>query len=63
MVESKKIKHFMHFLKNVRHYSPHTQNAYARDLRKLSDFLLEEDIHQWEAVTAEQLNLVSMRLF
>ncbi|OIR23728.1 Tyrosine recombinase XerC [Bathymodiolus thermophilus thioautotrophic gill symbiont] len=63
MVETRKIKHFMHFLKNVRHYSPHTQNAYARDLHKLSDFLLEENIHQWEAVTAEQLNLFSMRLY
>lgn len=63
MVKSRKIKHFIHFLKNVRHYSPHTQNAYARDLHKLSNFLSEENIQQWELVTVEQLNLFSMRLY
>ncbi|MDC9715384.1 MAG: tyrosine recombinase XerC [Gammaproteobacteria bacterium] len=63
MVELQKIKHFIHFLKNVRHYSVHTQKAYARDLHKLGDFLTDEDIHNWDAVTAEQLNLFSMRLY
>lgn len=61
MVNDRKIKQFVLFLKNQRHYSIHTQNAYQRDLQKLNLFLLDEGI-SLDKLSSEALNLFVMKL-
>jgi integrase/recombinase XerC len=45
---------FLDFLRNERRFSPHTLDAYARDLGALARFCHERDIAGWPALTPAQ---------
>jgi integrase/recombinase XerC len=49
------IKEFLSYLESVKQYSPHTLKGYERDLKKLSDYLLAQDIKNWKIVKEHDL--------
>ncbi len=49
------IAEFLDFLRHEKHYSTHTVSGYQRDLNRLRVFLREQDIGDWEAVTAQHI--------
>ena len=52
------IEQFTQYLSSVKRNSPHTVNAYRRDLNQLLNFTKEKNIENWS-----QLNIRSARLF
>jgi integrase/recombinase XerC len=49
------IKEFLSYLESVKQYSPHTLKGYERDLKKLSDYLSDQDIENWKIVKEHDL--------
>ena len=49
------IKEFLSYLESVKQYSPHTLKGYERDLKKLSDYLLAQNIENWKIVKEHDL--------
>ena len=51
----KEIQEFLSYLESVKQYSKHTISGYKRDLTKLSGYLLNIDIEDWQSVNAHEL--------
>jgi integrase/recombinase XerC len=49
------IKEFLSYLESVKQYSPHTLKGYERDLKKLSDYLSDQNIENWKIVKEHDL--------
>ena len=49
------IQEFLSYLESVKQYSTHTTNGYRRDLTKLSEYLLTEDIQDWISVNEHEV--------
>lgn len=51
----KEIQKFLSYLESVKQYSKHTISGYKRDLTKLSGYLLNIDIEDWQSVNEHEL--------
>ena len=51
----KEIQEFLSYLESVKQYSKHTISGYKRDLTKLSGYLLNIDIEDWQSVNEHEL--------
>lgn len=51
----KEIQKFLSYLESVKQYSRHTISGYKRDLTKLSGYLLNIDIEDWQSVNEHEL--------
>ena len=51
----KEIQEFLSYLESVKQYSKHTISGYERDLTKLSGYLLNIDIEDWQSVNEHEL--------
>ena len=51
----KEIQKFLSYLESVKQYSKHTISGYRRDLTKLSGYLLNIDIEDWQSVNEHEL--------
>ena len=51
----KEIQKFLSYLESVKQYSKHTISGYKRDLTKLSGYLLNNDIEDWQSVNEHEL--------
>ena len=51
----KEIQEFHSYLQSVKQYSKHTISGYKRDLTKLSGYLLNIDIEDWQSVNEHEL--------
>lgn len=51
----KEIQKFLSYLESVKQYSKHTIRGYKRDLTKLSGYLLNIDIEDWQSVNEHEL--------
>ena len=49
------IQEFLSYLESVKQYSKHTISGYKRDLTKLSGYLLNIDIEDWQSVNEHEL--------
>ncbi len=58
----KDIDNFIFHLKVERRYALNTQQAYARDLFQLLNFVCEEGISSWQDVSTKHLNLLVMKM-
>ena len=51
----KEIQEFLSYLESVKQYSKHTISGYKRDLTKLSGYLINIDIEDWQSVNEHEL--------
>lgn len=51
----KEIQKFLSYLESVKQYSKHTISGYKRDLTKLSGYLLNNGIEDWQSVNEHEL--------
>jgi integrase/recombinase XerC len=51
----KEIQEFLSYLESVKQYSKHTISGYKRDLTKLSRYLLNIEIEDWQSVNEHEL--------
>lgn len=51
----KEIQEFLSYLESVKQYSKHTISGYKRDLTKLSGYLLNIDVEDWQSVNEHEL--------